>query len=215
MKIKFIVNFRRHASRFRYSGFTLIELLVVIGIIAVLFAVVLIAINPAKRFAEANNTRRSMDARNILDALTTYTADSKNAPPNLPSALTCIGNGQSAHNNGGRAINPSQGTDGTNLSGLWHLDNTANDSSSSAYNGIVGGGTSWNNAGRFGSSLSLSGTSGSSVSVSEPGPGNSALDAGGNFSVSAWVKPANITNGQTIITKGDGSASNYYLKIAP
>ena len=43
------------------KGFTLIELLVVIGILAVLLTIVLIAINPGRQFAQANNTKRRSD----------------------------------------------------------------------------------------------------------------------------------------------------------
>ena len=49
----------------RQTGFTLIELLVVIGILAVLLAIVLIAINPARQFAQ-NNTQRASDVNAIL-----------------------------------------------------------------------------------------------------------------------------------------------------
>ena len=51
------------------QGFTLIELLVVIGILAVLLAITLIAINPAKQFAQANNTQRSSDVNTLLNAI--------------------------------------------------------------------------------------------------------------------------------------------------
>jgi len=50
-------------------GFTLIELLVVIGILALLLAITLIAINPAKQFAQANDTKRSSDVNAILNAV--------------------------------------------------------------------------------------------------------------------------------------------------
>ena len=63
------------------KGFTLVELLVVIGIIAILFAVVLVAINPAKRFAEANNARRLSDVNSILNGVLNYTVDKKGAVP--------------------------------------------------------------------------------------------------------------------------------------
>lgn len=66
------------------KGFTLIELLVVIGILAVLLAITLIAINPSRQFAQANNTQRSSDVNAILNAVNQYMADNKGAlPPGL------------------------------------------------------------------------------------------------------------------------------------
>src|SRR5258708_40088409 len=58
-------------------GFTLIELLVVIGVLAVLLAIVLIAINPARQFSQANNTKRSSDVNAILNSVHEYAADNK------------------------------------------------------------------------------------------------------------------------------------------
>lgn len=59
------------------KGFTLIELLVVVGILAILLAITLIAINPAKQFAQANDTKRSSDVNAILNAVGQYAADNK------------------------------------------------------------------------------------------------------------------------------------------
>lgn len=71
------------------SGFTLIELLVVIGILAVLLAIVLIAINPARQFAQANNTQRASDVNAILNAVTQFAADNNGVlPANIPAAGT-------------------------------------------------------------------------------------------------------------------------------
>lgn len=67
------------------KGFTLIELLVVIGILAVLLAITLIAINPARQFAQANNTKRRSDVNAILNAVNQYMADNKGE---LPAGIT-------------------------------------------------------------------------------------------------------------------------------
>lgn len=67
------------------KGFTLIELLVVIGILAVLLAITLIAINPAKQFAQANNTKRRSDVNAILNAVNQYMSDTKGT---LPTGIT-------------------------------------------------------------------------------------------------------------------------------
>lgn len=61
----------------RNKGFTLIELLVVIGILAVLLAIVLIAINPARQFAQANDTKRRSDLNAILNSIHQYSVDNR------------------------------------------------------------------------------------------------------------------------------------------
>lgn len=78
-------------------GFTLIELLVVIGILAILLAITLIAINPARQFQQANDTKRSSDVNAILNAVSQYAADNKGAlPAGIPdttAGAAVIGNG--------------------------------------------------------------------------------------------------------------------------
>lgn len=63
------------------KGFTLIELLIVIGILAVLMGIVLVAINPAKQFRQANNTKRSSDVNTILNAIGQYEVDNHGVLP--------------------------------------------------------------------------------------------------------------------------------------
>lgn len=67
------------------KGFTLIEVLVVIGILAVLLLITLVAINPARQFAQANNTQRSSDVNAILNAINQYASDNKGV---LPAGIT-------------------------------------------------------------------------------------------------------------------------------
>ncbi len=56
-------------SKVGNKGFTLIEILVVIAIIAILAAIVLVAINPAKRFEDARNSQRKANVEAILSAI--------------------------------------------------------------------------------------------------------------------------------------------------
>ena len=75
----------KHFRPALHRGFTLIELLVVIGILAVLLAITLIAINPARQFSQANNTKRSSDVNAILNAVGQYAADNRGV---LPTGIT-------------------------------------------------------------------------------------------------------------------------------
>lgn len=70
------------------KGFTLIELLVVIGILAILLAITLIAINPARQFGQANNTRRRSDVLQILNAIHQYVAENNGQLPAAVAGLT-------------------------------------------------------------------------------------------------------------------------------
>ncbi len=75
------------------SGFTLIELLLVLGIIALLAAVVIVAINPSLQLAKVRNTQRQHDIGEILNAFTQYAIDhqggfqDRTSPPVADCAL--------------------------------------------------------------------------------------------------------------------------------
>lgn len=71
------------------KGFTLIELLIVITIIAALAVTVFVALNPAKRLADARDARRTSDVDSILTAIHQSIVDNKGSlPSNMPAAGT-------------------------------------------------------------------------------------------------------------------------------
>lgn len=71
------------------KGFTLIEILVVVALIAILAAVTIVAINPAKNFGDTRNAQRSSDVATLLDAVTQYLATQGNSLSGLGSIPVC------------------------------------------------------------------------------------------------------------------------------
>ncbi len=68
----FKTNNRKLTIKHKKAGFTLIELLIVIGIIAILAAAVIIAINPGRQFQQARNASRWSHMNSIVNAVYSY-----------------------------------------------------------------------------------------------------------------------------------------------
>ena len=67
----------------RRKAFTLIELLIVIGILGILAAIILVAVDPAKRLKDSRDARRSSEVNSILNAVLNYVVDNKGAYPSV------------------------------------------------------------------------------------------------------------------------------------
>lgn len=74
-------------------GFTLIELLVVIGILAVLLAITLIAVNPGQQLQQADDTKRRSDINAVLNAVNQHmVANNGQVPTGLSATPAPISN---------------------------------------------------------------------------------------------------------------------------
>ena len=78
---------------FDSKGFTLIEVLLVMGIIAILAAIVIVAVNPARQFSQARNSQRRSGVQTILNAVNQNMIDNQgsfNCTTSLPSSSSTI-----------------------------------------------------------------------------------------------------------------------------
>lgn len=75
------------------KGFTLIEILISIALLAVLFSIVLIAINPKRHFTQSRNTQRKNDLHSMLNAIFHYKIDHNGTlPSGIATSEKNIGN---------------------------------------------------------------------------------------------------------------------------
>jgi prepilin-type N-terminal cleavage/methylation domain-containing protein len=92
----------KNAAAQQKKGFTLIELLLVIGIIAILAAIVIVAINPTKQLGDARNAQRRSDVNTILNAVYQYAIDNNGTmPTGIPTGTAravCVTNSASCVN---------------------------------------------------------------------------------------------------------------------
>ncbi len=79
------------------KGFTLIEILIVIGLIAVLAGVLIVALNPARQFAQARNAQRWNNMDTIISSIIANTTDNKGtftcAAGAIPTTVTKMATG--------------------------------------------------------------------------------------------------------------------------
>jgi len=72
---------RLRSPRKSAAGFTLIEILLVIALIAILAAIVIVAINPARQYAQARDAQRQADVQTIVNAIYQYALDNNGEFP--------------------------------------------------------------------------------------------------------------------------------------
>lgn len=130
-------NIKGKAKALNQGGFTLIELLVVIGILAILLAITLIAINPNKHFQDTRNAKRSSDVAAILDSIYEYESSNNGSQP---ASLANVGSTPAAI--GGLYLSPTNTTFST---GVLTLSGLSGNTITSGHVKVIGCANSGNN----------------------------------------------------------------------
>ncbi len=74
-----------------HRAFSIIEFLLVIGMLGIIAAVVIVAINPAKHLQSVRNATRHTEVREITNAIQQYSIRTGSFPPGIDSTLRMIG----------------------------------------------------------------------------------------------------------------------------
>ncbi len=123
------------------AGFTLIELLLVIGIIAILAAIVIVAINPTKQLGDARDAQRRSDVNTILNAVYQYAIDNNGTLPGvIPTGTAqeiCLGTVI------GAACTDDEGVDLRSLTGSYVVGIPADPQVGSVVAGTASGTNYW------------------------------------------------------------------------
>lgn len=81
-----------HQNYTSSKGFSYVEVLLVLCFLAVALALMMIALDPAEKFAQARDRRRGYDVQNILDTVFQYTlGEGKSVPDEITESPKMIG----------------------------------------------------------------------------------------------------------------------------
>lgn len=205
----------------RRAGFTLIELIIVIGIVAVLAAIVIIAVNPARQLAQARNTQRRSDISAIYDALMQYgTEHMGTLPSNITERMKIIGT-----SGGGNYIDLNSELVPDYISSIPH--DPLGSSGDTKYRAYL------NNRNRL-TVVAANSELGDYIGIEQPVPtaasfaaastqtltttDNASLSMGDiDFTIAYWIKPSTLGTLQTPIGKYTASTSTtgeYMMRLA-
>jgi len=209
----------------KIKGFTLIEILVVISIIAIVTGVVLVAINPAKRTAQADDVQRLSDVQLILSAVYNYRVDHNWQLPNCENSGYAILNDDSYSRIGSSGVDELDCYTDEKCRAVWTMEEASLVKDHSQNNNTaVPQGDAFQTDGLYSKAFEFD---------PDPTPyedmdylgvdDDDSLDITGKITLAAWIYPHSTSekfNGyvseeelRTILFKGGGDKDNYHMNL--
>jgi prepilin-type N-terminal cleavage/methylation domain-containing protein len=193
----------------RLKGFTLIELIVVIGIITLLAGIIIVAVNPARQFAQARNAQRRSDTRAAANGVQQYSQGT--TPSSISHISKLIGTDAANFNLMPWLVptyvsniprDPSGGTQQNTQYVIYRDENECVGVAAplSELNELIYGGCP-----SFG--LAFSGQSFVQI------PSTPSLNVSTALTLSIWFKATDITDSQSIISRRE-DGGGYELRLA-